>query len=160
MIFDVAGAIDLVGGIRAALEFMENDAVRLAHHLAQHVEAAAMGHAKSDLFQAKLTAALDDLFKRRNHRLRAVEAEALGPWIFDVEEILETLGLGEFAEDRALTLPRELDFLVWPFDALLNPGLLSRIGDMHEFEANGAAIRPSEDCEHFAHGRRYSSPST
>ena len=136
VIFDVAGAVDLIGRIRAALEFVEDDAVRLAHHLAQHVEPAAMGHAESDVFQAKLTAALDDLLERRDHRLGAVEAEALGAGILDVEEILEALGLDQLAEDRALALPRELDFLVRPFDALLNPGLLGRIGNMDEFETD------------------------
>ena len=114
-----------------------------------------MGHAESDLLQAKLAAALDDLLKRRNHRLRAVEAEALGAGIFDVEEILEALGLDQLAEDRALALPRELDFLVGPLDALLNPGLLRRIGNMDEFEADGPAIGPPQDRKHFAHGREF-----
>ena len=112
-----------------------------------------MGHAESDLLQAELAAALDDLLERRNHRLRAVEAEALGARILDVEEILEPLGLDQLAEDRALALPRELDFLVRPLDALLNPGLLRRIGDMDEFEADRPAIGPPQDREHFAHGR-------
>src|SRR4029077_13339957 len=98
--------------------------MRLAHHLAQHVEPTAMGHAKRDVAQAELTAALDDLLERRNHRLRAVEAEALRAGVLNVEEILETLGLGQLAEDRALALPRELNFLVGPLDPLLNPGLL------------------------------------
>ena len=112
-----------------------------------------MRHAESNLFQAKLAAALDDLLKRRNHRLRAIQPEALGAGIFDVEEILEPLGLDQFAEDRALALTRELDFLVGSLDTLLNPGLLRRIRNMDEFEADGPAIGPPQDREHFAHGR-------
>src|SRR6202030_2615115 len=77
VIFDVAGPVELIGRIRAALKFVEDDAMRLAHNLAQHVEPAAVGHAEGDLSQAKLTASLDDLLKRWNHRFRAVEAEAL-----------------------------------------------------------------------------------
>src|SRR6516165_8367082 len=127
--------------------------MRLAHYLAQHVEPAAMGHAEGDVFQAELAAALDDLLERRDHRLRAVEAEALRAGILDVEEILEALGLDELGKDRALALPGELDFLVRPLDALLNPRLLRRIGDMDEFEADGPAIGSPEDREHFAHGR-------
>ena len=69
VIFDVAGAFDLVGRSGAALELMEDDAVRLGHHLAQHVEPAAVGHAERDLAQAELAAALDDLLERRDHRL-------------------------------------------------------------------------------------------
>ena len=65
MIFDVARAFDIVGIGAAALEFMEQLAIGLAHHIDQHVEAAAMGHAHHDLADAQLAAALDDLFQRR-----------------------------------------------------------------------------------------------
>ena len=78
MILHVAGAFHVVRRERAALELVEERPVRLAHHLRQHVEAAAMGHAEHDLLAAEISAALDDLFKRRDQRLAAVEAEALG----------------------------------------------------------------------------------
>ena len=45
VILHVARALDLVGRRRAALELVEDGAVRLAHHLRQHVEPAAVGHA-------------------------------------------------------------------------------------------------------------------
>ena len=153
VIFDVAGAVDLVRRRRAALELVEDDAVRLVHHLAQHVEPAAMGHAERDVAQAQLAAPLDDLLESRDHRLRAVEAEPLGSRILDVEEPLEALALDQLAEDGALAFLGELDFLVGPLDALLNPGLLGRIGDMNEFEADRAAIGAPEDREHFSQGR-------
>ena len=114
-----------------------------------------MGHAERDLAQAELAAALDDLLERRDHRLGAVEAEALGAWKLHVEEILEALGLDQLREDRALALLGELDFLVGPLDALLDPGLLGGIGDMDELEADRAAIGAPEDREHFAHGREF-----
>src|SRR5208282_1940264 len=101
----------------------------------------------------QLTAAFDDLLKRRNHRLTAVETEALGAGILHVEEILEALGLDQFAQDGALALLSELNFLVGPLDALLDPRFLRRVGDMEEFEADRAAIGPPQDGEHFAHGR-------
>ena len=112
-----------------------------------------MGHAESDLLQAELAATLDDLLKRRNHRLRAVETEALGAGKFNVEEILEALCFDQLAKDRALALPRELYFLVGPLDALLNPGLLRGIRNMDEFEADGPAIGPPQNRKHFPHGR-------
>ena len=49
MVFHVAGAFDLVRRRRAALEFVEDGAVRLGHDLRQHVEPAAMRHADDDL---------------------------------------------------------------------------------------------------------------
>jgi hypothetical protein len=69
----------------AALELVEQRAMRLAHHLGQHVEAAAMGHAEHDVLHAQIAAALDDLLERRDQRLAAVEAEALGAGVLDVE---------------------------------------------------------------------------
>ena len=66
VIFDVARSLDIVGGVRATLELVENGPVRFAHHLAQDVETAAVGHAQHDFFQAHLAAALDNLLKRRN----------------------------------------------------------------------------------------------
>ena len=104
VILDVARALDVVGRGRAALELMEDDVVRLAHDLGQHVEPAAMGHAEHDLLHAELAAALDDLLQRRDQRLAAVEAEALGAGVLDVEELLEALGLDELVEDRLLAL--------------------------------------------------------
>ena len=75
-------------------------------HLGEHVEAAAMRHAEDDLLHAELAAALDDLLERRDHRLAAVEAEALGAGVFDVEELLEALGLDQLVEDGALAFAR------------------------------------------------------
>ena len=153
MVLHVAGAFDLVGRDRAALELVEDGAVRLAHHLAEHVETPAMGHSQGDLLEAELAAALDDLFERRDHRLRAVEAEALAAGVFDVEEILEALGLDQLAEDRPLAFLGELDLLARPLDALLDPRLLGRIGNVDELEADRAAIGAAQDRQHFAHGR-------
>src|SRR3712207_4347521 len=42
------------------------------------------------------------------------------------------------------------DLLVEPFDALLNPGLLDRIGDVHELDAERLAIGAVEDGDDLA----------
>ena len=62
VIFNVAGAFDIVGLGRAASELVEDGAVGLRHDIGEHVQPSAMGHADDDLTQAKLAAALDDLF--------------------------------------------------------------------------------------------------
>jgi hypothetical protein len=58
-----------------------------------------VGHADDDLLDAEGAAALDDLLQRGSAP-RAVEAEALGAGVLDVEELLEALGLHELVEDR------------------------------------------------------------
>ena len=119
-----------------------------------------MGHAEHDLLHAERAAALDDLLQRRDQRFAAVEAEALGALVLDVDELLEAFGLDQLLQDRPLALRGEGDALVRPLDALLDPGLLLGIGDVHELDAErravGALVRISSICGMVA----YSSPST
>jgi hypothetical protein len=125
----------------------------LAITLVEHVEAAAMRHAEHDLLEAERAAALDDLLQRRDQRFTAVEAEALGALVLDVDELLEALRLDQLRQDRLLALGRELDRLVRTFDAGLDPGLLLGIGDMHELDAERRAIGALQDLDHLADGR-------
>ena len=155
VVFDVARALDLVGRRRAALEFVEDGAVRLGHDLRQHVEPAAMRHADHDLAHAERAAALDDLLQRRDHRLAAVETEALGAGEFQVAEFLEAFGLDQLVEDGALALAGESDLLVGPFDALLDPALLRAVGDVQEFDAERLAIGAAQDGDDLAHGAEF-----
>ena len=99
MVLHVARALGLDRSRRAALELVEDRAVRLAHHLAEHVEPAAVRHADLDVLDAERAAALDDLLERRDHALAAVEAEALGAGVAHVEELLEALRLDKLVED-------------------------------------------------------------
>ena len=153
MIFDVAGALDRVGIGGAALEFMEQRAMRLAHHLRQHVEAAAMRHADHDFLDAEIAATLDDLLERRDQRFTAVEAEPLGAGEFEIAEFLETFGLDQLHQDGAAAFAGETDFLVRTFDALLDPALLRRVGDVHELDAERLAVGALADRDDFPQGR-------
>src|SRR5712671_4646799 len=94
----------------------------------------------STLSRPQCAAALDDLLERRDHRFSAVKPEALGSGEFDVAEFLEAFRFDQLVEDRALALARERDFLVGPFDALLNPALLSAVRNVQELDAQGLAI--------------------
>ncbi len=155
VVLHVAGALDVVGRRRAALELVEDGAVRLAHDLGEDVEAAAMGHAEHDLAHAEIAAALDDLLERRDHRLAAVEAEALGAGVPDVDEALEAFRLDELVEDRLLAHRGEIDALVRAFDALLDPRLLFRIGDVHELDAERRTVGAPENRQHLGDGGEF-----
>ena len=148
MIFHVARAFDLVGMGRAALELVEDRPVGLAHDVGEHVQPSAMRHADDDLAETELAAALDDLLERRHRRLAAVQPEALGAGIFDVEEALEGLGLDQLLQDRLLAFRREADLPA--LDAVLDPGALLRVGDMHVLDADMAGIGVLQDAEHLA----------
>src|SRR5215510_9457574 len=150
MVLDVAGAFDLVGRGGAALELVENRAVRLTHHLRQNVEPAAVRHADDNLFDAERPTALDDLFERGNRRLRTVETKALGAREFQITEFLETFGLDQLVEDRAFAFARERNLLVRPLDTRLDPTFLYGIGDVHELDSERLAIGAAKDREDFA----------
>src|SRR5690242_13921495 len=107
-----------------------------------------MRHADDDFLYAKLAAALDDLFQRRNHGLAAVETETLGAEKAQAGEFLEPFGFDEFVEDAFLAFRREDDLLVRTFDAALQPILLFRIGDVHELVADAPAIGALQDLRH------------
>src|SRR4029078_737617 len=99
-----SGARAVCGRRRPALDLVENRAVRLAQHLRQYVEPATVRHADDDFFDAQRAAALDDLVPRRDHRLSAVESEALGAGEFQVAKFLEAFGFDQLVEDGALAL--------------------------------------------------------
>ena len=105
-----------------------------------------MGHADDNLAETELPAALDDLLECRHRRLAAVQAKALGAGIFHVEEALEGLGLDQFLQDRLLAFRGEADLP--PLDAVLDPGALLRVGNMHVLEADMTGISVLEDAEH------------
>src|ERR1700674_3769761 len=153
MILDVAGALDRVGIDGAALEFMKQRAMRLAHHLGQHVQASAMWHDHHDFLYAEIAAALDDLFERRDQRFGAVQAEALGAGEFEIAEFLKTFGLDQLHQDGAPALASETDFLVRALDALLNPGLLRRVRNVHELNAERLAVGALADRDDFPQRR-------
>ncbi len=153
VVLDVAGALDLLGLEAAALELVEDRPVGLLQHVGEHAQPAAVRHADDDLLDAEGAAALDDLLHRRDQRLAAVDAEALGAGVLDLQELLEALGLDQLVEDRAAALAGEGDLLAEALDALLEPGRLRRVGDVHVLEREGAAVGALHQREDLAQGR-------
>ncbi len=119
VIFHVARTADIlrVGG--AARKFVEDDAEALGHHIGEHVQTAAMGHAVNDLAHAQRTTMFDDGFKRGDHGLAPIQTEALGADIFAAKELFVLFALDHLGQDRLLPLGREVDFLVLAFQPVL-----------------------------------------
>ena len=126
-----------------------------AHHLRQNIETPAMRHSEADFFHPKIAAALDDLLKRRDQRLRAIKPEALRAGVFDVEEFLEAFSFHKLVEDRAFAFTREGDFLVAAFNALLNPAFLRGVGNVHELQAERLTVSAAQDGDDLAHRREF-----
>jgi hypothetical protein len=150
VVLHVARALDVRGDRRAALELVEDDVIGLAHHGGQHVQATPVRHAQDDVLHAQRAAALDDLLHGRDHGLAAIQAEALGPREALVQEALEALGLDQLLQDGDLALLGEHDLLVATLDALLQPGLLGRVGNVHVLDADIAAVGAAQDRQDLA----------
>ncbi len=153
VIFDVARTADIFGVCGAAGKFVENDAKALGHHIGQHVQAAAMGHAIDDFADARLTAIFDDRFERRDHGLATIQTKTLGADIFAAQEFLILLALDDLGQDRLLAFRREDDFLVLALQPVLQELALLHVGDVHIFQANIAAIIGAQNSHDLTDGR-------
>jgi hypothetical protein len=63
-----------------------------------------VGHPQSDVLDALLGPALDELVEQRDDRLAALKGETLLPEVLRVEEALELLGADESQQQRLLRL--------------------------------------------------------
>ena len=153
VVLHVARALHVVRVGGAALELGQDRGIGLVHHMGEHAETAAVGHAEHHLLDAELAAPFQNLFQGRDQALAAVEAETLGADIFHVEEILEPLGLDQPFQDRALTAPGESGAVVDGLDTFLDPLVLVRRLDVHVLDADGAAIGGAHRVHDLAEGR-------
>ena len=151
VVFHIARTIDIFRLEAATLEFVENGAVGLHQHIGQHRQAAPVRHADDDFLHAQRAAALDDLFHRRDQAFAAVQAEAFGAHVFDMQEFLKAFGLDQLVQDRLAALAGEGNLLAIAFDAFLQPGGLFGVGDVHVLQGKGAAIGALHDFHDLAH---------
>ena len=90
----------------------------------------------------------EDLVEDRDHRLGALEAEALGADVLRGEEPLEGLGGVEPLEDAQLgVLVERLDRAL---DLGLDPALLLGVLDVHVLDADGPAVGVAQHAEQLA----------
>ena len=96
---------------------------------------------------AELGRASDDRLERRQRALAAVQAEPLGARELDVQEALEALGDHQLLEDLLLVLGARAEQVVRALHARLDPGLLLRILDVHELDADLGAVGLAQDLD-------------
>ena len=140
VVFHIARTADVVGIGAAARKFVEDDLVRLAHDVGEHVEAPAVGHAVDDLAHAQLATVFDDRFERGDHAFAAIEAEALRADVFLAEERLVLFAADHCREDGLLAFLGELDRVFGGLELVLQETAFFRIRNVHVFEADIAAI--------------------
>ena len=93
----------------AVLDLAEDLARALTHHVGEHVQATAVGHAQDNLVDAVLCCAVDGQREQRNQALRAREREGLHGREFLAQELLERGRVGQLGKDADLLRALQLE---------------------------------------------------
>ena len=162
----LAGGGDPVGGVPeviahvaataiaarlAVLELAEDLARRLAEDVRQHVEPPAVRHADHDLGRALAAGLLHRPIEQRDQALGAFEREAGGPQILPAQERLERLGIGQPTQ-HAQSARRVGRPVVVAFHLRRHPIAGGGVADVHELDADRAAVDPPQPLDHLANG--------
>ena len=149
VVLHVSRTADILGMRDTILELRHDGPVGLQHDVGQHVEPSAVRHAQIYRPDAELRAPLENLFNGRNGGFAAIEAKALGARMLEVQEAFEPFGLGQTFEDGPFTPLGEMGLVADALDALLYPGFFLGILDVHELDADRAAVSLFENLEDF-----------
>ena len=121
----------------------------------QHIQPAPMGHADNHLTKSNLAATLEDLLKGRDYGFTTIKAKTLGAGVFFVQIALKLGGVDKPLINRLLAAYGKICPIANSFNSFLNPRLLRRILNMHEFDTDGAAIGFAQQGEDFAQRCRF-----
>src|SRR5213083_460734 len=149
VILDVAVAGRLLGE-QTSLELRYDHLVGLAEHVGEHVDPPAVRHAEDHLLDAERAGVLDQRVEEGDERVAALEREALGGRIAELEELLEALGGDQAVEDDEPVLPGEVGMVGGRLHALLEPDALLLALDVHVLDAERAAVGRLEACDQVA----------
>ncbi len=139
VILDVAGAFEPRQVVRA-LELGEQIRRRLAKHVDEHVQAAAMRHADDDLVHAGFAGSLNEIVERRNQRFAAFEREAFLADEARIQITLDTFGASQAIENRRLLFASETPMNSARLELLAQPEPLSRARHVRELRGELAAV--------------------
>jgi hypothetical protein len=165
VVLDVAGAA--LGVVRdgldepLALELAQDDVVRTAHGVGDHVQPPAVRHAEDDVAGAARRSECDRLVEHRHHRVEPLDRELLLTEERAAEVALEPLDLGEPLQEETLLVGSEglpvatrLDRLAEPHALLVIRDVLDLVGErpaVHRLEARqrvgervSRAVEPKE----------------
>mmetsp|Transcript_20178 Transcript_20178/g.50825 ORF Transcript_20178/g.50825 Transcript_20178/m.50825 type:complete len:559 (+) Transcript_20178:450-2126(+) len=143
-----AARVVVLRGLHAA-KLVEDLRQRLSHHVGQHVEAAAMGHAKCARLGTLQRQLVHQRLHARDDGLAALQPKALGGGVLVRQEGLEHLAPDEAIQDALLHLCAVLE-LFRQLHLLADPVALLAVCDVHVLDAGGAAVRHAHAVHHLS----------
>jgi len=150
VVLHVARVRRIVGVVELAFELGEQLLRRLAEHVDQHVEAAAVGHAEHHVIHAVGATAADQFVEQRNQAVAAFEREALLADILGVQVAFEAVGLHELLEHALLVIDAEGIVPGGAFELAVHPLALLDVGDVHELRTDAAGVGRLQACDQVA----------
>jgi hypothetical protein len=157
VILHISGALD-ASHVLGSLELAEDLAIGFSGNVGENVEAAAVRHRDGDLVEAVLGGGLEDFIDHADRGLSTLEAEALLPDIFGLQERFKRFCLVQLREDPQLGVV--VGLLVGLLQFFLEPGPLLRVLDVHVFNTDGAAVGVAQNTEDFAQQHGAPAPKT
>ena len=121
---------------------------RAADDLNHDVQPAAVAHADERLLEPVGGRRLEHLVEERDEARDALEREPLRAGVAAVQDLFEQVGA-----DQALEHGRRVDGRNRPLHALLHPAPARRVGDVHELDADRAAVPPARAGRRLSLGR-------
>ena len=155
VILHIARATGIVRIAGIALEFRKHLREGLLHDIDQHIQSATMRHADGDFLGTVLGCGFNHRLHRRNGRLPAFQAEALGAHEFPRTKGFKAFRFRQLLQDLILLRGIKSAIPGRAFNAALDPGFLVRILDMHELHADRTAIGSAADGEDFTQARGF-----
>ena len=152
VILDVAVTPDRLGHV-VALELVEQHPVRLVEDVRQDVQTPPVRHAHDDFQDAGRAGPLDDRVQERNQHLAPLERKPLLAHIVLVEKRLEQLGHVQLVDNPPLLLDVERRPVAHRLHPLEQPLADLGVADMHELDADRAAVGLPQDRDQLAQGR-------
>ena len=153
VVLHVAVAEDGFGDV-VLVELGEELAAGFAEGVDEDIETAAVGHADDDLLNAVDGAGFQKGIKYGDKSLATFQGKAFLADVAGVEEAFERFGGDDFFQDAALLGGGEDGLVAVPFHPVAEPAADGEVHDMHELNAEGAAVGFAEVGEDFAEGAR------
>src|SRR5690606_26547908 len=135
------------------LEFTEQISRVLAQRVDQYVQTATVSHADDHFLCTVAAGTLNQFINQRNETLAPFQTKALGTWVLRIQMLLQTFGGAQTLQQVATHFRREVGLAKIAFDALLNPLLLCKIHNVHEFIADRAAVDVFQSLDDLAQRR-------
>ena len=150
VILDVPVAGHRLGQV--AFELVEDQAIRLVQDVRQDVQASTVRHPHHDLAHPLRPGPLDDRVQERDQHLAPLEREPFLPDVIPVEERLEQFRGVQLVDDPPLLLDVEVGLVPRRLHPVQEPSADILVADVHELDADRAAIGLAQDGDHLAQG--------